>query len=689
MSQTKKFDRSGDVQKKLRGIGTVPAANVYEALRSGPQFGRSFEIQPGLPIDGSKTFLRLLSPFTISLVPPLVFESALDQASNNSTLDESSEATPSAGIVAAEEGQLSVTEIAELAASGFFDNFSEENFQAFEANEGRQFLGVYESTIGFGIRELSGNTFTGAGFLSSVDEARAAVRGTLSALRQFPDEAEFFGLSTTGVVVEEGQASVVEITELAASGFFDNFSEANFQAFEANEGSQFLGVYESTVGFGIRELSEETFTGAGFFASVDEARAAARGTLAALRTVPSEAEFFGLASEVNGEEDRVNAEMGLDGPTQSRNATGEETPTIGILESTGARHSSFAEAKAAREAAVSQLIGIDVGGAGRSSISAETYVSLGVERQNDRNSFQEPGFADRLTAGDIAAQLQTMLEVPPLTLLINPTSMSIQYTSIQQFSQRTRKGYVFQRWGEEQPVMSVSGTIGAFVAGVSPDAGVVPPEGGLPSVSGVQFASKRDSASFQNLMSLLTFYKNAGYIYDTVGNTNANLFVGALAIDYDQWTHVGQFNSFSFGYDENENQNGKITFELEFAISQMYDNHQPVENVLPLNSPTMSPSDPRWVGQTLEPTTDLFQGLGLVDEEDRAQAVSPEAAAIAAASETSSMDSLSTNDQGFEIELAEEDDIEFDDGIVFDEGLEFFPDGTVIGPDGEVVALGN
>lgn len=583
MSQIKKFDRTGEVLDKIRNIGAVPAANAYEALRSGPQFGRSFEIQPGIPIDGSKRFLRLLSPFTISLVPPLAFESALDQASNNSTLNESPEATPSAGVAAAQVVQLSASEIAER----------------------------------------------------------------------------------------------------AASGAFNNFTEADFEAFETGEGSQFLGAYEASLGFSIRELSEETFTGlAGIFQSVEGTRAAAVSLFAGLSTAPSEAEFFGIASEDNGESDRVDAETGANAPNQSRNSPGEATPAIGILEATGSRHSSFNEAKAARETAVRQLIGIDVGGVGRNSISAETYVSLGVERQNDRNAFLEPGFADRLTAGDIAAQLQTMLEVPPLTLLINPSTMSIQYTSIQQYSQRTRKGYVFQRWGEEQPVMSISGSIGAFIAGTSPDTGIVPPEGGLPSVSGVQFASKRDSASFQNLMSLLTFYKNAGYIYDTVGNTNANHFVGSLAIDYDQWTYLGQFNSFSWGYDETENQNGKITFEAEFGISMMFDNHQPIENVLPLNSPTVSPSDPRWVGQTLEPTTDLFQGLGLVegDGDDRAQAISPDTAAVAAASETSSMETLSSNSSGFEAE-----DVPADDGV--DDGLTALPEGVVVGPNGEVVAL--
>jgi len=101
-------------------------------------------------------------------------------------------------------------------------------------------------------------------------------------------------------------------------------------------------------------------------------------------------------------------------------------------------------------------------------------------------------------------------------------------------------------------------------------------------------------------MALLSFYKNAGYIYNTIDRSNAHHFVGSLAIEYDQWVYIGHMESFSWGYDEIENQNGKITFEIEFKISRMYDNHLPVETVKPLRAITESLSDPRFtVGGTV------------------------------------------------------------------------------------------
>ena len=81
---------------------------------------------------------------------------------------------------------------------------------------------------------------------------------------------------------------------------------------------------------------------------------------------------------------------------------------------------------------------------------------------------------------------------------------------VQQYNDRTRYGYVFQGWGEEQTRLTISAKCGAFSSGGR----------------GVQYASKRDSAAWQNLMTAFQFYKNNGYIYDTLGKSNAHLFVG-------------------------------------------------------------------------------------------------------------------------------------------------------------------
>lgn len=215
------------------------------------------------------------------------------------------------------------------------------------------------------------------------------------------------------------------------------------------------------------------------------------------------------------------------------------------------------------------------------------------------------GIADVAQALSVIAQLNAMLATPPLTLLVNPVSMQVTRQKKQQYQDRTRFGYLFQAWGEEQVRLSVSGMIGGFIAGTrftdsdSPQnfIGAGGPERGriveTTAVSGLQFASKRDSASFQNLMSLLTIYRNNGYIHDVIGQTEAHWWHGMIAISYDQWSYLGHFENLSYTYSETK-QNGGLDFNFDFVCSAVIDNSQRTAAVLPIRAPTASPSDPLW-----------------------------------------------------------------------------------------------
>jgi len=218
-------------------------------------------------------------------------------------------------------------------------------------------------------------------------------------------------------------------------------------------------------------------------------------------------------------------------------------------------------------------------------------------KKPDSDETWEPAITDYDTAMDIAIQLEALLQTPPLTLLINPQSFAIAYNKLQQFSERSRHGYIFQAWGEDQPKLTINGKIGAFYAGafeyIDTDGSNTTGEGTIPS--GVQFASKRNSASFQNLMALFNFYKNNGYIYDTLGRSNAMLMVGCIAIDYDGWTYFGNLNSFNWGY-EQALPNGGLTFDIDFSVVMMFDNRESTYAVEPMVSPTPSPSNFRYWG---------------------------------------------------------------------------------------------
>lgn len=215
------------------------------------------------------------------------------------------------------------------------------------------------------------------------------------------------------------------------------------------------------------------------------------------------------------------------------------------------------------------------------------------------------GIADVTQALSVIAQLRSMLETPALRLLVNPQSITISRRKKQQYQDRNRNGYIFQAWGEDQVRLNVQGRIGAFYAGTSfldsgqpqnfQGAGAVR-QGAVNqtrAVSGNQFAAKRDSASWQNLMSLFTVYRNNGYIYDLIGESEAHQWIGMVSITYDQWTYTGQFENFSYGYTE-QNMRGGIEFTFDFVASFVTDAAQQPAQVTPIGAPTPSPSDPLW-----------------------------------------------------------------------------------------------
>lgn len=197
--------------------------------------------------------------------------------------------------------------------------------------------------------------------------------------------------------------------------------------------------------------------------------------------------------------------------------------------------------------------------------------------RNGVGKLGNPQIADLMTALDIVTQLGAVVNSPPLILLINPQNLTMNYTRIHQFTDRSRFGYIYQAWGEDQPRMSVTAKCGAFISGGR----------------GVQMASRRDSASWQNLMSLFHLYRSNGYIYDTLGKSNAHLFVGGLSIHYDGWIYYGNMESFTWTHDES-NELGGVEFSMEFVCSVMVDTSKQTQTVLPMKAPMPNPNDPRY-----------------------------------------------------------------------------------------------
>lgn len=189
-----------------------------------------------------------------------------------------------------------------------------------------------------------------------------------------------------------------------------------------------------------------------------------------------------------------------------------------------------------------------------------------------------PAITNDTTALSMALQLKQLSEVPPLLLLINPSSMKIDYTKVAQFQNRNRYGYVYEAWGEEMPKLSFTFKIGAYTAGLqrSDQLGFV--------VSGVQRASRNDSASYQQLMNLLTIFQGATYIQDTVTNTRAFWMVGNLSVEYDQMVYVGHMENFSFSEDE-QHPHGGLEVTIDFVANRIYDVADAPGEILPMTGP--------------------------------------------------------------------------------------------------------
>ena len=88
-------------------------------------------------------------------------------------------------------------------------------------------------------------------------------------------------------------------------------------------------------------------------------------------------------------------------------------------------------------------------------------------------------------------------------------------------------------------------------------------------------------------MSLFHIYRNNGYIYDTIGKSEAHLFIGSVAIDYDQMTYIGNIDSFEYTY--SEEMQHRIEWSMEFTVGRIYDHAEEPVVVAPQSTPNPGP----------------------------------------------------------------------------------------------------
>ena len=154
-----------------------------------------------------------------------------------------------------------------------------------------------------------------------------------------------------------------------------------------------------------------------------------------------------------------------------------------------------------------------------------------ISVDNDRNDLYVKRQVDELKEQIAIARI-----TPPIAMLINPRSFTRHHEHQVDYAKGRRRPIV-SMWHEKPIVISGKGTTaGQYVMKASG-------EGGLNATSRIQ------SVSYENLMSLVYFYKNNGMLYTSGLGDDMNRGVALIAMSiyiyYDGTMYIGSFDNFS------------------------------------------------------------------------------------------------------------------------------------------------
>jgi hypothetical protein len=220
-------------------------------------------------------------------------------------------------------------------------------------------------------------------------------------------------------------------------------------------------------------------------------------------------------------------------------------------------------------------------------------------RRVTSNTPESPAIVDRAFRADILLQLQDIAKAPPLVMMINPSTFSVSHPRTQQFTNATRYGYIFEEFRQDIYTISASLQFGGFIAvdGVRRGFGDFAPS----TPVGLQNAAMLDSAAWQQLQSVLAVYQNNGAIFDRINKIKSRPLVGAVVIEWDGWKYTGKFTSFSFTFDETQQNFVSAEIQFEAVTKEAYDESFDLPVTLTdLNGGFESPSAPRIVSPLVQ-----------------------------------------------------------------------------------------
>lgn len=176
--------------------------------------------------------------------------------------------------------------------------------------------------------------------------------------------------------------------------------------------------------------------------------------------------------------------------------------------------------------------------------------------------------AQRTQTKALNAAISNMAQMPPLQMLVNPSSFKFSSEKILSDGNWGRNGPIIQMWGNQQEKIEGSGKLAAFYA---LDAGSSSLSGSAGNGPGLTRTARSFSLSYQNFLSLYLLYKNNGGIWleDYYSNSHSkekrvNLtLVGSVYIYYDSTLYVGSFDNFSI----TETDTAPFTLEYSFSFT--------------------------------------------------------------------------------------------------------------------------
>jgi hypothetical protein len=168
---------------------------------------------------------------------------------------------------------------------------------------------------------------------------------------------------------------------------------------------------------------------------------------------------------------------------------------------------------------------------------------------------------------DMQNTLAAIQNVPPLRMLVNPSSFSVKGEKIVADSGWSRNGgTIVEHWGNNQEKISASGKLAGFYAVDSLNA--VGP--------GLTRTAKNFSQSWQNFQSLMAFYANNGGVHlndPTTNNQERNLsIVGSIYIYYDGILYIGSFDNLSVSESDTTPHTADYSFEFTVRAAFLLDN---------------------------------------------------------------------------------------------------------------------